>query len=177
MAQSPHLKVLTYLSDHEVTFHKFQSSLKVFSFLKIQKMCIFKISVPIHFQKYQFPLKSLHVFENPENFYHQNFQSRFILKFHSSHSKSLHVSENPGKFHLQNFRYISPFKSIRVFEIKKVMLDIATAAASGATTFFIIIGLFSVMVGILLIFLIFVMLAAARRTEMGMTRAIGAKSN
>ena len=36
-------------------------------------------------------------------------------------------------------------------------------------------GLFSIMVGILLIFLIFVMLAAARRTEMGMARAVGAK--
>lgn len=71
--------------------------------------------------------------------------------------------------------FMNELFEVRVFEIKKVMLDIATAAASGATTFFIIIGLFSVMVGILLIFLIFVMLAAARRTEMGMTRAIGAK--
>ena len=36
-------------------------------------------------------------------------------------------------------------------------------------------GLFSVIVGVLLIFLIFVMLAAARRTEMGMVRAVGAR--
>ncbi len=64
---------------------------------------------------------------------------------------------------------------VRVFEFKKFFLDIADDVASGATTFFITIGLFSVMVGILLIFLIFVMLAAARRTEMGMARAIGAK--
>ena len=35
--------------------------------------------------------------------------------------------------------------------------------------------LFSIMVGVLLIFLIFVMLAAARRSEMGMARAVGAK--
>ncbi|MQF69173.1 FtsX-like permease family protein [SAR202 cluster bacterium AD-804-J14_MRT_500m] len=70
---------------------------------------------------------------------------------------------------------VNELAEIRVFEIKKFMLDIATVAASGATTFFIIIGLFSVMVGMLLIFLIFVMLAAARRTEMGMIRAIGGK--
>ena len=34
-------------------------------------------------------------------------------------------------------------------------------------------GLFSIAAGILLIFLIFVMLAAERRAEMGMARAIG----
>jgi putative ABC transport system permease protein len=36
-------------------------------------------------------------------------------------------------------------------------------------------GLFSVMVGVLLIFLIFVMLAAERRPEMGISRAVGTK--
>ena len=36
-------------------------------------------------------------------------------------------------------------------------------------------ALFSIGVGVLLIFLIFVMLAAARRSEMGMARAVGAK--
>ena len=36
-------------------------------------------------------------------------------------------------------------------------------------------GLFSVMVGVLLIFLIFMMLAAERRAEMGISRAIGTK--
>ena len=65
--------------------------------------------------------------------------------------------------------------AIRVIELKRFLLDVADDAASGVTTFFITIGLFSIMVGILLIFLIFVMLAAARRTEMGMTRAVGAK--
>ena len=38
-----------------------------------------------------------------------------------------------------------------------------------------ILGSFSMMVGVLLIFLIFVLLAAARQSEMGMTRAIGAR--
>ena len=65
--------------------------------------------------------------------------------------------------------------TIRIIELKRILLDIADDAASGVTTFFITIGLFSIMVGILLIFLIFVMLAAARRTEMGMVRAVGAK--
>ena len=70
------------------------------------------------------------------------------------------------------FRNLS---EVSVFEIKRFLLELADAAGSGATTLFIILGLFSVMVGVLLVFLIFVMLAAARRTEMGMTRAIGAK--
>ena len=51
----------------------------------------------------------------------------------------------------------------------------ADQAGSGVTSIFIVMGLFSIMVGVLLIFLIFVMLAAARRSEMGMARAVGAK--
>ena len=63
----------------------------------------------------------------------------------------------------------------RVFDVKQEFLDEADEVGSFVTTFFLIMGLFSIMVGILLIFLIFVMLAAARRSEMGMARAIGAK--
>ncbi|MCH7891462.1 MAG: FtsX-like permease family protein, partial [Gemmatimonadetes bacterium] len=63
----------------------------------------------------------------------------------------------------------------RVLDIKKQILDAADQAGSGVTSIFIIMGLFSIMVGVLLIFLIFVMLAAARRSEMGMARAVGAK--
>ena len=62
-----------------------------------------------------------------------------------------------------------------VIEFKRFLLEQADEAGSGVTSFFIIMGLFSIMVGVLLIFLIFVMLAAARRSEMGMARAIGAK--
>ena len=65
--------------------------------------------------------------------------------------------------------------SFRVLDVKRDALDEADQVASGVTTFFIILGLFSIMVGVLLIFLIFVMLAAARSTEMGMARAVGAK--
>ena len=64
---------------------------------------------------------------------------------------------------------------VRVFEIKRFLLDLADQAGSGVTTIFVMFGLFSLVVGILLIFLIFVMLAAARRTDMGMARAVGAK--
>ena len=63
----------------------------------------------------------------------------------------------------------------RVLDIKKQVLDEADRVGSGVTSIFIVMGLFSIMVGVLLIFLIFVMLAAARRSEMGMARAVGAK--
>lgn len=59
--------------------------------------------------------------------------------------------------------------------VKERILDLANTIGSTVTGFFIIMGLFSVMVGSLLIFLIFVMLAAARRAEMGIFRAIGAQ--
>ena len=63
----------------------------------------------------------------------------------------------------------------RVFEVKRRLLDLADDVGSGVTTFFMVFSLFSIAVGILLIFLIFVMLASARRSEMGMARAVGAK--
>jgi len=62
-----------------------------------------------------------------------------------------------------------------VFDIKRRLLDAADEAGSATTSFFLIMSMFSIMVGVLLIFLIFVMLAAARRSEMGMARAVGAK--
>ena len=63
----------------------------------------------------------------------------------------------------------------RVLEIKRRGLELADLVGSFTTTFFMVFSLFSITVGILLIFLIFVMLAAARRSEMGMARAVGAK--
>ena len=62
-----------------------------------------------------------------------------------------------------------------VIDIKRSLLETAELVGSVVTSFFILFGLFSIMVGILLIFLIFVMLAAARRSELGMARAVGAK--
>ncbi len=63
----------------------------------------------------------------------------------------------------------------RVIEVKRRGLDLADDVGSGVATFFMVFSLFSISVGILLIFLIFVMLASARRSEMGMARAVGAK--
>ncbi len=64
---------------------------------------------------------------------------------------------------------------LSIIDIKAQLIEIADEAGGQVTTFFVIFGLFSIMVGVLLIFLIFVMLAAARRTEMGMARAVGAR--
>lgn len=64
---------------------------------------------------------------------------------------------------------------LNVNETKRTLLDSADQAGSQATSFFLLFGTFSIIVGILLIFLIFVMLAAARKSEMGMARAVGAK--
>ena len=64
---------------------------------------------------------------------------------------------------------------LRVIEVKRNLLDGADEAGSAVTSIFILFSSFSITVGILLIFLIFVMLAAARKSEMGMARAVGAK--
>jgi putative ABC transport system permease protein len=52
---------------------------------------------------------------------------------------------------------------------------LAETVGSVVTTVFVILGLFSVAAGVMLIFLIFVMLAAERKTEMGMLRALGVR--
>ncbi len=59
--------------------------------------------------------------------------------------------------------------------LKQDALDAADAGGNSATSFFLLFGLFSIASGTMLIFLIFVMLAAERRAEMGMARAIGTK--
>jgi putative ABC transport system permease protein len=59
--------------------------------------------------------------------------------------------------------------------VKQDRIKQAESIANIFTTLFLVFGLFSVMVGVLLIFLIFVMLAAERRAEMGISRAIGTK--
>ncbi|MHB8577024.1 MAG: ABC transporter permease, partial [Dehalococcoidia bacterium] len=54
-------------------------------------------------------------------------------------------------------------------------VQLAETVGSVVTTVFVVLGLFSVAAGIMLIFLIFVMLAAERKTEMGMLRALGVR--
>ena len=57
--------------------------------------------------------------------------------------------------------------------LKQDVLDVADEAGSGFATIFLVFGQFSIAAGILLIFLIFVMLAAERKRELGIARAVG----
>lgn len=59
--------------------------------------------------------------------------------------------------------------------IKRDAINSAEILGNTFMTFFVILGMFSISAGILLIFLIFMMLAAERRAEMGMARAVGMK--
>ncbi len=59
--------------------------------------------------------------------------------------------------------------------LKKNGLNAADLFGSVFTSIFVVFGLFSIAAGVMLIFLIFVMLAAERRPEMGMARAVGTK--
>jgi len=62
---------------------------------------------------------------------------------------------------------------LSVIEAKKQGVSLSEQASSAFTTFFLVFGLFSIGAGVLLIFMIFVMLAAERKPEMGMARAVG----
>jgi putative ABC transport system permease protein len=62
---------------------------------------------------------------------------------------------------------------LAVHPLKSDGLDVADRAGASFMQMFSTFGSFSIAAGILLIFLIFVMLAAERRTEMGVARAIG----
>lgn len=64
-------------------------------------------------------------------------------------------------------------ETYEVSEVKKNALDTANLIGNFFTTVFIGIALFSIAAGILLIILIFTMLAAERKSEMGMARAVG----
>jgi putative ABC transport system permease protein len=65
--------------------------------------------------------------------------------------------------------------NLEVVTLKKDFVDQAELIGNVMTTMFVVMGLFSIAAGILLIFMIFVMLAAERKPEMGMTRAVGSK--
>jgi putative ABC transport system permease protein len=72
-------------------------------------------------------------------------------------------------------RLYSDLSELVVEDVKRDTLDMGELAASAFTTIFIVAGLFGISAGLVLIFLIFVMLAAERKSEMGMVRAIGAQ--
>jgi ABC-type antimicrobial peptide transport system permease subunit len=63
----------------------------------------------------------------------------------------------------------------RIDRAKEESLENAEFFGNLFTSIFVIFGLFSIGAGVLLIFLIFIMLAAERKPEMGMARAVGAK--
>jgi putative ABC transport system permease protein len=65
--------------------------------------------------------------------------------------------------------------SWRAVAAKADAVNEASTVASVFTTLFVVLGLFSIAAGMMLIFLIFVMLAAERKVEMGMMRAVGTK--
>jgi len=87
---------------------------------------------------------------------------------------------NGAKFsHDIKERLEAPLEKIglQIETVKKDTLDAADMAGAMITSVFVLFGLFSVAAGVLLIFLIFMMLAAARKSEMGMARAVGTKRN
>jgi putative ABC transport system permease protein len=59
--------------------------------------------------------------------------------------------------------------------VKQDRVDRAKEIGSNMAAIFVVLGLFTIAAGLLLIFLILVTLAAERRTEMGMSRAVGMK--
>jgi putative ABC transport system permease protein len=65
--------------------------------------------------------------------------------------------------------------NLSVEKIKQDTVEMAELIGNVMSTMFLVLGLFSIAAGILLIFMIFVMLAAERKPEMGMARAVGSK--
>jgi putative ABC transport system permease protein len=66
-------------------------------------------------------------------------------------------------------------RGLQVDAVKQDGLDTADEQGAAFLSLFTTFGTFSIAAGILLIFLIFVMLAAERRTEMGIARAVGTR--
>jgi putative ABC transport system permease protein len=64
---------------------------------------------------------------------------------------------------------------VETYAVKRDLVDSSEEAGNFMATFFLIFGLFSVAAGMLLIVMIFVMLAAERKSELGMSRAVGMK--
>jgi putative ABC transport system permease protein len=64
--------------------------------------------------------------------------------------------------------------SFKVEKVKQDAVNTAELIGNLFTTMFLVLGLFSIAAGVMLIFTIFVMLAAERKTEMGIARAVGA---
>jgi putative ABC transport system permease protein len=65
--------------------------------------------------------------------------------------------------------------SFRVLPVKEQVLAFAERAGNVISTIFLLFSLLSISAGVLLVFLIFSLLAASRRSELGITRALGAE--
>ena len=64
---------------------------------------------------------------------------------------------------------------LAIYDVKRDLVESSEEAGNFMATFFVIFGLFSIASGMLLIVMIFVMLAAERKSELGMARAVGTK--
>ena len=80
---------------------------------------------------------------------------------------------DPVQDRLEIFLEAHPESGAEVALTKKELIEFGELIGSIFVTIFLIFGLFSISAGIMLIFLIFIMLAAERRSEMGMARAVG----
>ena len=108
-----------------------------------------------------------------------NFNEEFITSV-GDYQLQLIILGSLDKAGLQNeagslLMMFGDLTTLRVDDSKNNGVKLAETVASGVTTIFSIFGSFSIMVGMLLIFLVFVLLAAARSTELGMARAVGLK--
>ena len=65
--------------------------------------------------------------------------------------------------------------NFRVMPVKQQVLELAERAGNTITTIFLLFSLLSIAASVLLVFLIFSLLAASRRSELGMTRALGSE--
>lgn len=70
-------------------------------------------------------------------------------------------------------RVLRELNPLTVIEVRQSALNEASDYGSILTNIFLVLGLFSIVASLLLVFLVFVMLAAERRGEMGIARAIG----
>lgn len=83
------------------------------------------------------------------------------------------ISHPPGTIIFTVGPSIGKLYNLSVNEVKKNGVQLSESADDIFTRIFTLFALFSLAIGVLLIFLIFVLLAAERRAEMGVSRAIG----
>ncbi|HEY7062637.1 MAG TPA: FtsX-like permease family protein [Chloroflexota bacterium] len=86
---------------------------------------------------------------------------------------ALRLPQGPERREL--FGALNAGGGLRVLELKRVAQERADQYASILTSIFVVLGVFSIATGLMLVFLVFVLLAAGRRTEMGVARALGAR--